>query len=157
MTYYAGLDVSQKETTICIVDAQGRRLWRGKTATNPEAFAQILHWHGRDLRVGVETGPLMLWLVHGLHRHSLEVICLDARHAKAALAMQLSKNDRNDAEGLAQIVRTGWYRSVHVKSFEVHRLRALLGARRQLVGMTTQLSNHIRGILKVFGLVAGPV
>jgi transposase len=81
----------------------------------------------------------------------MEVACLDARHAKAALAMQLNKTDRNDAEGLAQIVRTGWYRSVHVKSFEAHRLRA----RRQLVGMTTQLSNHIRGILKVFGLVVG--
>jgi transposase len=156
MTYYAGLDVSQKETTICIVDEQGRRLWRGTAPTDPEAITEILHRHGCDLQVGVETGPMMPWLVHGLRRNGLDVICLDARHAKAALAMQLNKNDRNDAEGLAQIVRTGWYRSVHVKSFEAHRLRALLGARRQLVGMTTQLSNHIRGILKVFGLVVGP-
>jgi transposase len=156
MTHYAGLDVSQKETTICIVDEQGRRVWRGTAPTDPEALTQILRRHGSDLRVGVETGPLMPWLVHGLRRNGLEVICLDARHAKAALAMQLNKTDRNDAEGLAQIVRTGWYRSVHVKSFEAHRLRALLGARRQLVGMTTQLSNHIRGILKVFGLVVGP-
>ena len=155
MTHYAGLDVSQKETTICIVDEQGRRLWRGTAPTDPEALAQILCRHGSDLQVGVETGPLMPWLVHELRRRGLEVICLDARHAKAALAMQLNKTDRNDAEGLAQIVRTGWYRSVHVKSFEAHRLRALLGARRKLVGMTTQLSNHIRGILKVFGLVVG--
>jgi transposase len=156
MTHYAGLDVSQKETSICIVDEQGRRLWRGTAPTDPEALAQILCRHGSDLQVGIETGPLMPWLVHELRRRGLEVICLDARHAKAALAMQLNKTDRNDAEGLAQIVRTGWYRSVHVKSFEAHRLRALLGARRQLVGMTTQLSNHIRGILKVFGLVVGP-
>jgi transposase len=117
----------------------------------------MTHYVGLDVsQKETTTGPLMPWLVHGLRRNGLEVICLDARHAKAALAMQLNKTDRNDAEGLAQIVRTGWYRSVHVKSFEAHRLRALLGARRQLVGMTTQLSSHIRGILKVFGLVVGP-
>src|SRR5207247_2630136 len=73
-----------------------------------------------------------------------------ARHARATLKMQINKTDQNDAEGLAQIVRTGWYRSVHVKSLDSHRARALLGARTQLVGMTTRLSNHIRGILKTF-------
>ena len=67
--------------------------------------------------------------------------------------MQINKNDRNDAEGLAQIMRTGWYRPVHVKSFEAHRARALLGARSQLVGMATRLSNHIPGVLKTFGLL----
>jgi transposase len=82
-------------------------------------------------------------------------VCLDARHARAALKMQLNKTDQNDAEGLAQIMRTGWYRSVHVKSFETHRARALLGARAQLVGMTTRLSNNIRGVLKTFGLLPG--
>jgi transposase len=77
------------------------------------------------------------------------------RVTRAALKMQLNKTDQNDAEGLAQIMRTGWYRSVHVKSFEAHRVRALLGARAQLVGMTTRLSNHIRGVLKTFGLLPG--
>ena len=100
MTHYAGLDVSQKETTICVVDEQGRRLWRGTAPTDPEALTEILRQHGCDLRIGVETGPLMPWLVHGLRRNGLEVICLDARHAKAALAMQFNKNDRDDAEGL---------------------------------------------------------
>src|SRR6516165_6486040 len=76
----------------------------------------------------------------------LAVTCLDARHARAALKMQINKTDQNDAEGLAQIMRTGWYRSVHVKSFDSHRARALLGVRAQLVGMTTRLSNHIRGV-----------
>jgi transposase len=69
--------------------------------------------------------------------------------------MRLNKTDQNDAEGLAQIMRTGWYRSVHVKSLDAHRARALLGARAQLVGMTTRLSNHIRGVLKTFGLLPG--
>jgi transposase len=85
----------------------------------------------------------------------LDVTCLDARHASAALKMQMNKTDQNDAEGLAQIMRTGWYRSVHVKSLDAHRARALLGARAQLVGMTTRLSNHIRGLLKTFGLLPG--
>src|SRR6201982_1100142 len=84
-----------------------------------------------------------------------EVVFLDARHARAALKMQINKTDQKDAEGLAQIVRTGWYRSVHVKSLDSYRARALLGARTQLVGMTTRLSNHIRGILKTFGLLPG--
>ena len=95
------------------------------------------------------------WLVHELRGRGLEVTCLDARHARAALKMQINKTDQNDAEGLAQIMRTGWYRSVHVKSFDSHRARALLGARAQLIGMTTRLSNHIRGVLKTFGLLPG--
>ena len=94
------------------------------------------------------------WLVHELHL-GLEVVCLDARQARAALKMQINKTDQNDAEGLAQIVRTGWYRAVHVKSFDSHRPRALLRARSQLIGMTTRLSNHIRGVLKTFGLLPG--
>ena len=68
--------------------------------------------------------------------------------------MQINKTDQNDAEGLAQIIRTGWYRSVYVKSFDSHRARALLGARTQLIGMTTRLPNHIR-VLKTFGLLPG--
>jgi transposase len=95
------------------------------------------------------------WLVHEFRARGLDVTCLDARHASAALKMQMNKTDQNDAEGLAQIMRTGWYRSVHVKSLDAHRARALLGARAQLVGMTTRLSNHIRGVLKTFGLLPG--
>jgi transposase len=95
------------------------------------------------------------WLVHELRNLSLEVVCLDARHARAALKLQINKTDQNDAESLAQIVRTGWNRAVHVKSFDSHRARALLGARSQLVGMTTRLSNHIRGVLKTIGLLPG--
>jgi transposase len=95
------------------------------------------------------------WLVHGLRRAGVDVVCLDARRVKAALQMRLNKTDQNDAEGLAHLMRTGWYRPVHVKSFDAHRARALLGARAQLVGMTTRLSNMIRGVLKTFGLLPG--
>ena len=145
MTNFVGLDVSQKITSICVVDDAGRRIWRGQCASRPDDIERIVRKQaGGDARIGIETGPMTPWLVHELRRFGLDPICLDARHARAALRMQLNKTDANDAEGLAHIMRTGWYRSVHVKSYVAHRARALLGARAQLVGMITRLSNHIR-------------
>ena len=156
MTHFVGLDVSQKMTAICVVDPAGNRIWRGVCASAPEQIdAAIRHHAGDDARVGLETGPMTPWLVHELRGRGFDVACLDARHARAALKMQINKTDQSDAEGLAQIMRTGWYRAVHVKSFDSHRARALLGARAQLVGMTTRLSNHIRGVLKTFGMLPG--
>ena len=156
MTRFVGLDVSQKLTAICVVDETGRRLWRGQCATDPGQIERTVRGHaGGDAKIGVETGPMTPWLVHELRARGLDVTCLDARHASAALKMQMNKTDQNDVEGLAQIMRTGWYRPVHVKSLDAHRARALLDARAQLVGMTTRLSNHIRGVLKTFGLLPG--
>jgi transposase len=156
MPHYVGLDVSQKTTAICVLDEQGRRLWRGTCATDPGAIsARVFKHAGIDVKVGVETGPMTPWLVHGLRSAGLDVECLDARRVKAALQMRLNKTDENDAEGLAQVMRTGWYRPVYVKSLDAHRARALLGARAQLVGMRTRLSNMIRGVLKTFGLLPG--
>jgi transposase len=156
MTCFVGLDVSQKMTAICVVDNTGRRLWQGQCPTVPAQISFLVRRHaGDDARIGIETGPMTPWLVHELRNLGLEVVCLDARHARAPLKMQINKTDRNDAEGLAQIVRTGWYRSVHVKSLDSHRARAILGARTQLVGMRTRLSNHIPGVLKTFGLLPG--
>jgi transposase len=156
MPLYVGLDVSQKTTAICAVDERGERQWRGVCATDPTAIAaRIVRHAGADAKVGVETGAMTPWLVHGLRVAGLAVECLDARRVKAALQMRLNKTDQNDAEGLAQVVRTGWYRAVHVKSLDSHRARSLLGARAQLVGMRTRLSNMIRGVLKTFGLLPG--
>jgi transposase len=158
MPHFVGLDVSQKTTAICVVDGEGSKVWRGTCSTEPDQIQETV-WHraGPTAKLGVETGAMTPWLVHELRARKLDVVCLDARHARAALKMQINKTDQNDAEGLAQIVRTGWYRSVHVKSLDAHRARALLGARAQLVGMATRLSNHIRGILKTFGLLPGGV
>jgi len=130
MTHYVGLDVSQKLTAVCIVDDTDRRVWRGQCTSDPEQIERVVRRHAEDgARIGIETGPMTPWLVHELRSRGLDVTCLDARHARAALKMQINKTDQNDAEGLAQIMRTGWYRSVHVKSFDSHRARALLGAR----------------------------
>jgi transposase len=156
MTYFVGLDVSQKLTAICVVDAAGARIWRGTSVSAPEEIEGAIRTNaGADARVGLETGPMTPWLVHELRGRGLDVECLDARHARVALKMQLNKTDQNDAEGLAHIMRTGWYRAVHVKSYDSHRARALLGVSSQLVTMTTRISNHIRGVLKTFGLLTG--
>lgn len=158
MGHSVGLDVSQRTTSVCVVDASGKRIWRGVCGTHPDEIDGIVRQHaGSDAKVGIETGAMTPWLIHELRDRGLEVICLDARHARAALKMQINKTDQNDAEGLAHVVRTGWYRSVHVKSLDAHRARALLGARAQLVGMATRLSNHIRGTLKTFGIIPGTV
>ncbi len=158
MTRFVGLDVSQKITAICVIDDAGARLWRGQCPSVPDQIgALVRRYAGDDARLGVETGAMTPWLVHELRKLGFDVFCLDARHARAALGMQINKTDQNDAEGLAQIVRTGWFRAVHVKSFDSHRARALLGARTQLVGMRTRLSNHVRGTLKTFGLVSGAI
>ena len=153
---YVGLDVSQKSTAICVVNERGQRQWRGTCASDPHVLAsQLKRRAGADARIGIETGAMTPWLVHGLRQAGLNVDCLDARRVKAALQMRLNKTDQNDAEGLAQVMRTGWYRPVHVKSLDAHQARSLLGARAQLVGMRTRLTNMIRGILKTYGMLPG--
>ena len=109
MKQYVGLDVSQDQTSICVVDESSRVLWQGKCASTPEAIAATLSSKAPEAeRIGLESGPLSIWLCHGLTALGLPVVCLDARHAKAALKLQLNKSDANDVRGLAQIVRTGW-------------------------------------------------
>ena len=151
MDQYVGLDVSLEQTSICVVDDDGKTLWQGKCASTPEMLVTAIRRRApRAARIGLESGPLSLWHWHALKRAGLPVVCLDARHAKAALSLQLNKSDRNDARGLAQIVRTGWYREVADKSFDSQLIRSLLTTR-----MRVDLANQIRGVLKPFGLLAG--
>jgi transposase len=154
MGQYVGLDVSLDETKVHVLDEQGRRVWRGSCASTPEAIEVTIRKHAPDaVRIGLETGPLTTWLWQALTDAGLPMVCLDARQAKAALNMRINKTDDNDAEGLAHLVRSGWYREVRVKSREAMLVRSLLGARTQLLGMVTDLSNQIRGLMKTFGLV----
>ncbi len=156
MERYVGLDVSREQTAVCVVDGDGKTLWQGKCASTPEAIAATIRTRAPEaVRIGLESGPLSAWHWHELRKLGLPVVCLDARHAKAALALQLNKSDRNDARGLAQIVRTGWYREVAVKGVDSHLVRSLLTTRAQLVRMRVDLANQIRGVLKPFGLIAG--
>jgi len=156
MEQFVGLDVSQKITHLCVIAGDGAIVWQGQCASTPEAIAATIKARApKVVRVGLESGPLSTWHWHALNALELPVVCLDARHAQATLGLQLNKTDRNDAHGLAQMVRMGWYRAVAVKSLESHSARALLGVRAQLVGMRTNVTNQIRGILKTFGIVLG--
>ena len=151
---YVGLDVSLKETSICVIDDVGKIVWRGRTESTPEAIASAVKQHApHAVRIGLESGRLSSWLFHGLKVAGLPVICIDARHAKAALSLKVNKTDANDAFGLAQIMRVGWYREVTVKGLDCQAVRALLVARAQIVSQITTTKNCVRGILKTFGRV----
>jgi transposase len=155
MTQYVGLDVSLKETKLHVLDEAGNRVWRVRCATDSAAIAATLRRYAPSAaRIGLETGPLTTWLwTAALTAEGLPVICLDARHAKKALDMRVNKTDANDAEGLAHLVRAGWYREVRVKGRSAMLAKALLGARSQLLSMSLALENQIRGILKTFGRI----
>lgn len=154
MKAFVGLDVSQKKTAICIVDAQGVKLCQASVNTCPEDIYEYLVSKGHVTgKIGMETGPLAVWLYHGLRSLGLDVDCIHARHVHAALSMQLNKTDQNDAFGIAKLVMSGCYRPTHVKSLDCHQVRLMLTAREKLVQIRVTLINQIRGLLKTFGAV----
>ena len=156
MELYVGLDVSLKETSICVVDGKGEIVSEGTVLSEPAAIAAFIEEKAKGAtRIGLETGPTTTWLWHELRALGLPVICIDARHAKAALSMQINKSDRNDAYGLARIMQAGWYKEVQVKSVACHEVRAVLNSRAQLVKIKRDLENQIRGLLKNLGLRIG--
>jgi len=156
MVHYVGLDVSLKQTSICVVSETGSVVREGAVASDPEAIAVFVRSRAPGaVRVGLETGPTATWLWTELKRLGLPVICIDARHAKAVLKMQINKSDRNDAAGIARIMHTGWFKEVRVKDLDSHAVRALLASRALLVKIKRDLENHIRGLLKNLGLIIG--
>jgi transposase len=158
MTLYAGLDVSDKTTHICVVDGEGAILCRDVVASDPDVLAKWLKRHAPGLvRVVLETGPLSTFLYHGLHERDVPVECICARHAKGVLSTRVNKSDVHDAEGLAQLARTGWYKRVHMKAGATHIDRAALKVRQQLVTARNAFANQLRGMLKLFGLRMGMV
>jgi transposase len=158
MAYYAGLDVSLKEVSICVVDADGTVVAEGKVATDSML---ILSWIeervGTVERIVHESGPLSIWLTRELARCGAPVVCIDARAAHKALSARMNKSDRADAEALAQLARTGWYRKVYIKSEASDRLRLLLGARERLIRVRQDIETQARGVLKTYGIRLGAV
>jgi len=159
MDVFIGFDISLQTTHICAVDIDGNVVREGIAVSEMEPVDSWLRTHCKDWnvrRIVFETGQLSTHFYHGL-RASWPVICIDARQAHGTLKAQRVKTDKNDARGLAQIARTGWYKAVHVKSPEGQALRALMGGRKQLVELRLELENHIRGTLKTFGIKLGSV
>lgn len=154
MKQYVGLDVSQKETAVCVLDQDGKVLFEGKVASDPGALARVIGKRAPAAeRIGFETGAMASWLWHELKRIDLPVVCIDARHAHAALSVRMNKSDPNDARGLAELIRVGWYREVRVKSDASQVARSLLIARARLVSIRRDLENQVRGLLKEIGLL----
>lgn len=154
MKQYVGLDVSQREIAMCVISETGQLVFEGKAKSDPGALTDLLRKHAPLAeRIGFETGAMSSWLWHELRRVDLPVVCIDARHAHAALSVRMNKSDQNDARGLAELVRVGWYREVKIKSEESQKVRAILVARSRLVSMRRDIENQVRSLIKEYGLL----
>ena len=156
MDHFAGLDVSVKETSVCIVDGTGKIVREAKVASEPEALLAVLKNPAyRFERIGLEAGPLSQWLFSVLAEAELPVVCVETRHMQAVLKAQINKTDRNDARGIAQMMRVGLYRPVHVKTLRSQKLRMLLTHGKLLQSKAIAIENDLRGTLRNFGLKVG--
>lgn len=158
MAHYVGIDASLETVNVCVVDDDGTVCLERKIEAEPEAIIRLLKDFGKPIaRLGLEAGPTASWLYSELRGAGLPAICMECRHVKAGLGAMRNKTDRNDARGIAQLVRLGWFRRVFVKSDEAQRTRMLLVSRSHLLGKSQDIENCIRGSLKVFGLRIGVI
>ncbi|WP_186400846.1 IS110 family transposase [Stappia sp. P2PMeth1] len=156
MKYFAGLDVSLEETAICVADENGRIVKEARAASEPQALSEALRTIDLPLeRVGLEACSLTAWLHDHLRDDGVNAICIESRQANAAMKTMPNKTDRNDARALAQIMRTGWYRQVHVKSRQCRLWRSLLVARRTVLNEMRSIENVVRAILREAGIKLG--
>src|SRR6187455_2307439 len=158
MEHYAGIDVSLERSSVCVVDETGRIVREAKVASEPETLVGFFAGLGVAVtRIGLEAGPLSQWLHTGLTQAGFEVVLLETRHVKAALSAMTVKTDRRDARGIAQLLRMGWYRPVHCKTLPSQEVRAIITARKTLLGKLIDIELSMRGILRGFGLKIGAV
>ena len=153
MEYFAGLDVSLRSCALCIVDAKGKVVSERELPCEIVDIAECLTGFPHPVeRVGFEAGTMSQHLFFGLQAKGFDVVCMEARQVNAALSAMRNKTDKNDARGIAQVLRTGWFSPVHMKSREAHGIRALLSSRKALLNKTIDLANEARGLLKIFGI-----
>ena len=158
MNYFAGLDVSLEWTSVCVVDAEGGIVREAKVASEPAALAAFFTGLTFDVtRICLEAGPLSQWLHDGLAEAGLPVVCAETRQLKAVLSATVNKSDRDDARGIAQLVRANLIRPVHVKTVSSQEKRMLLANRRFMLKQLCDAEAHIRGTLRNFGLKVGKV
>jgi len=155
MEHYAGIDVSLEYSSVCVVDGSGKIARETKVASEPAALIGWLGSLGFGLgRIGLEAGPLSHWLYMAMKQAGLAVELLETRHVRDAFKAMPVKSDRNDARGIAQLMRLGWFRPVHCKSMAAQ-VRAILTARKLVQGKLLDVENSLRGILRGFGLKVG--
>ena len=158
MKYFVGLDVSMKNTSICIVDTEGKIVYETTASTDPHILADTIEKTGfKSELVGFESGSLSHYLLQGFRERALSAVCMDARKMSAILSVRVNKTDKNDARGIADALRTGTFSRVHEKPQEAIDRGAILSMRRCLVSQRTDIKNHIRGILKTYGIRLGSV
>jgi len=154
MTSYVGFDVSLAETSVCVLDAGGDVRFEGKVKSRPDDLIACVREHARDAeRIGLETGQTSALLFRAMEAAELPVVCIETRHAHKVLSARSNKTDRNDARGLAELVRVGWYREAWVRGAPAHAIRSLLLGRRMLLATRRTLENTLRGAVKRFGLI----
>ena len=157
MTYYAGIDVSLRTVNICVVDDDGEQVAETKLSSDvQEIIAYLDELECGIDRIGLEAGTLAQYLTYGLQAADFDVVCMEAQQVKAALSAMRNKTDKHDARGIAQLLRSGWYSQVHVKSMESHHIRMLLTSRRAVLDKCIDLENEIRGLFKIFGIKLPP-
>lgn len=156
MDYYAGIDVSLETSSVCVVDANGKIMREAQVLSEPE---NLIGWFGELgltlTRIGLEAGPLSQWLFAALKKAGFAVELLETRHVRNAFKAMPVKSDRNDARGIAQLMRLGWFRPVHCKSAPAQEVRALLTARKLVQSKLFDIEMSLRGILRGFGLKIG--
>jgi transposase len=156
MNQYAGIDVSLECSSVCVVDASGKILREARVASEPGALIGWFQSQGFCLeRIGLEAGPLSQWLFAAMREAGLTVELLETRHVRKAFEAMPVKSDRNDARGIAQLMRLGWFRPVHCKSMSAQETRSLLTARKLVQSKLGDVENSLRGILRGFGLKVG--
>lgn len=152
MDYFAGLDVSLRSVAICVMDADGGVLFERSLACEIEDIRQCLRsFPASDVRIGFEAGAMSQHLFFGLQAAGFDVVCMEARQVNAALSAMRNKTDRTDARGIAQVLRSGWFNPVHMKSRQAHAMRALLSSRKAVQRKCIDLANEIRGLFRIFG------
>lgn len=153
MAMYAGLDVSLEKTAICVIDQDGKILQEAVARTDSEAIAEVLEQHRGGLeRIGLEAGPMAEWILKGLEQRNLQAVQMETRQVHLALSASAVKTDRKDARGIANLLRMGWFKPVHVKTATARERRVLLSARESLLRRLKDLDNSVRGLLRCFGL-----
>ena len=158
MNYYAGIDVSLKESSVCVLDAKGKVIREAKVASEPEALIAWFAQLGLAMElIGLEAGPLSQWLFAAMKEAGLAVELLETRHVRNAFSIMPVKTDRKDAHGIAELLRLGWFRPVHCKSLPAQETRVLLTARKLVQKMLHETEMSRRGLLRNFGLKVGKV